>query len=838
MDSNHLIEVKAELQKHFEEFLIENNIPINANFSCITNTHTDKKPSMRYWKEKNILHCFSCGVVYDIFSLNSHINNAPKTGSGFIYENVKPLTTRYNIPFEVNKLTKRDLRFFNIKNAYKIAANLLVSEQYFLNKNTKARGWNENVCKSLQVGSIKDYRAFIERLVAESSMSETELSNIELDARYFGPDIITYTISNEYGEPIAFQARYINPGDAQKCRNTPKTFSYKSDLGNTIIEDNPLLPNGMPFFGIFDAIKNKSTRLDVFEGPGSTVTARCHNLTNTISLLRAKFTIETLEKLKSFGFTHVNLVLDNDNAGDKSVEKVIDNITPPSNLKLTITKLEFKEEDIKKGNKDPEDFIRCYTVSAYENLKPLDYFDFKLEKIKEALKEIDEYEHVIDPYLTEIAKVQNYIIQGKLIRTLANIISATKNLDKDDIHSSITKEVDRRMNNTEESTKSRVVKAIESTKSIPELIMLMESQVKQLTISEEAFSNKANLTKSSTTKLLDLIDNINNNQDSIGWITGMPNIDKLLVRIPKSDSNMIFYGDPHHGKSAVVLATALNMALTEANKNLSVLYWPLDDSFTLTALRMLSNLSGLRKEVIMGLSNGISDEEAKLLKDSKEKLHYLMQTNRLVIKDLSDVNNTYQVNKWILKTQEQYGNDVILVVDALNDMPIDVQGDYEKTNKIIEWMQNVTTQIGACVIGTAHTNKRTKQGGDKGSGEPHQSNIKGNNKIEFSAKIIASVYNELHDVGPDVTATGWYKNTRLMPALKVNFKKVKSFIGNKGVCWFKMDSDSIKIQATQESDIILKDQDPGMMIERDLNINDIDLSISKEEKIEELEEVL
>jgi hypothetical protein len=250
---------------------------------------------------------------------------------------------------------------------------------------------------------------------------------------------------------------------------------------------------------------------------------------------------------------------------------------------------------------------------------------------------------------------------------------------------------------------------------------------------------------------------------------------------------------------------AVNMAkLENENKNLSICYWPIDDSYEVTVLRMLTTLTGIPKKVVAGIDPFRDQSQRRLLEEGKDLLHHLMSTGRIIVKDLSDIDTTRLANRWVQETQQQFSNDVILVVDALNDVP-EKGEEYEKTNRLIEWMQNMTSNIGSCMMCTAHTNKRQKIG-DKGSGEPHQSNIKGNNKIEFAAKILGAVYNEYQDRGADVTEHGWEKRGRIMPAVKLNLVKVKSFLGEKGTCWYKMDEDSITLKPTTEAEITLADR--------------------------------
>lgn len=65
MDKLLMDKIKSSLPR----YMVDNGIPINGFFRCLNPCHEDKHPSMRYNSKNNTVHCFSCGVTYDIFGL-------------------------------------------------------------------------------------------------------------------------------------------------------------------------------------------------------------------------------------------------------------------------------------------------------------------------------------------------------------------------------------------------------------------------------------------------------------------------------------------------------------------------------------------------------------------------------------------------------------------------------------------------------------------------------------------------------------------------------------------------------------------------------------------------
>lgn len=116
---NELIE---KLKKYTLQYAMENGIVLEHNnfVRCLSPDHEDKNPSMRFWEENNIFHCFSCGANYDIFSLANLLEGKPINGPEFITENVFYLAQRYGEAYEHLKkeLTAEEIQkyiYFYIK---------------------------------------------------------------------------------------------------------------------------------------------------------------------------------------------------------------------------------------------------------------------------------------------------------------------------------------------------------------------------------------------------------------------------------------------------------------------------------------------------------------------------------------------------------------------------------------------------------------------------------------------------------------------------------------------------------------------------------------------------
>ena len=70
MEDNEILELKNNLQDYLER----NGIQTDRFFRCINPNHLDRNPSMKYF-EDNKVHCFGCGITYDLFGAIAAIEN-------------------------------------------------------------------------------------------------------------------------------------------------------------------------------------------------------------------------------------------------------------------------------------------------------------------------------------------------------------------------------------------------------------------------------------------------------------------------------------------------------------------------------------------------------------------------------------------------------------------------------------------------------------------------------------------------------------------------------------------------------------------------------------------
>lgn len=60
---------RSNLKHALPRWLTDHGIPLKMPFRCLNPAHIDAHPSMAYNPKKEYVHCFACGVTYDIFDL-------------------------------------------------------------------------------------------------------------------------------------------------------------------------------------------------------------------------------------------------------------------------------------------------------------------------------------------------------------------------------------------------------------------------------------------------------------------------------------------------------------------------------------------------------------------------------------------------------------------------------------------------------------------------------------------------------------------------------------------------------------------------------------------------
>lgn len=782
--------LKTRIRPHLRTFLEEEGIEISDNgmMLCINPMHADSNASMKILSDLNSeqLYCYGCNIKGDIFSANHWINGAPVSGLEFIRDNVYKLAERFDIPYSEIELSPEQLQKLEEFSFVKTVSETLVQvddREECINwtcDHAKERGWNKSTCKKLRISTVLDYNKFVKSIQNLTGFTYDEVRSKGVTPDLFGPDCLTFTIFDEKGKPVGFSSRWL---DWEKTSKRPK---YKNSAHSLIYKKSKIL------YGAH-ALRKASSRLDIFEGNGSFVTAYQAGHNSCVSLCGSKLTEEQIMLIQKLGFTNVNLVLDTDDTGQSQMAKYINQLSGREGLKVSITRLKFKEGD--PGN-DPDDFIKHYGLKGFFKVRPVSAFEFFIEQEAEQARtgQIDAH-NFVNRMIRLIQNTDNRVERGQQLAKLAEVTGTNEQDIRD--------EMDRLNALAVSDVKKDLSKKVNAARSTDELLCAIDSFSVNIKESSGSREDRVKLSpQESVENFKNLLTILENKKAGIqGWTTGFKILDYKISGIPKplgtdEFGNIIpipgsiigIAGAPQHGKSTIMQNIALRVA--DQNDDVTVLYWALDDSRERTLERMLAMHSGVSWKAITRRVP-INDIERKQLGKSIDKIQTLMEESRLVLKDHSIGSTLPLLKRWVEITQAESNRPILLVIDSFHKISASSTEanltEPAKAKYFSQWLKSFVQTHNVTVMASLEMNKGQGEGR-----EPSLLNITETRKIEFDFDIIATVYNHYYDMDGNSDQILLNSDEGVMPLVKFNLRKSKD--GGTGPIYFALDGRTFQVK--------------------------------------------
>ncbi|MDO5708396.1 MAG: DNA primase [Andreesenia angusta] len=344
------------------------------NYKGLCPFHSEKTPSFVVSPEKNIFHCFGCGVGGDALSFLIKYNNMD------FKQAVEELADRTNI-----KLNKKEIRSNNKDNRRKDENRKLYrlnreSAIYFyknLKKDRKAsiylekRGIDNNTIKRFGIGyASESWNGLIDHLTSKNYsiedieklglLSRSRDGNYQFD-RFRGR--IIFPIWDIKDRIIGFGGRLIvEQGKMPKYLNSP---------------DSPVFIKGNNLYGLNKARDEIRKRREIIlvEGYMDVIALSIHGINNAVASLGTALTREQVNLIKRYT-DNIIISYDSDSAGKKAAIKA-SILIRESGLSPRIVRLD--------DGMDPDEFLTKYTTAKYKDrVKHSDHFmDFIISFYKE-----------------------------------------------------------------------------------------------------------------------------------------------------------------------------------------------------------------------------------------------------------------------------------------------------------------------------------------------------------------------------------------------------------------------------------------------------------------------
>lgn len=392
------------------------------NFFGLCPFHNEKSPSFSVSPDKQIFHCFGCGVGGNIFTFLTKIE-----GITFI-EAVQNLAKRANIQLPTIEGNLQDLEREKLKQkVYKI--NEFVAKYYHENlyKNTskiaqeyvKKRKLNNETLQSYQIGFSGTFNELYKELIKqgfeEKEILETGLVN-KIDNGTFIDryrNRLMFPICDIRGKVIAFGGRVLDDSKP-KYINSPENVVYSK---------------GKHLYGLNVAKKGDISRLLIVEGYMDVISLHQRGITNVVAALGTALT-QSQGWLLRKNSQQVILSFDSDGAGQTAIVRSLEIL---QNMGCDMRVLQMD------GAKDPDEYIIKYGSARFQNImdKALSLVEYKVKLLRNNLnlENINDKIKFLNEIAKIIAKIDNTMEKELYIEKIAN----TYNISKDAIYAEVNK---------------------------------------------------------------------------------------------------------------------------------------------------------------------------------------------------------------------------------------------------------------------------------------------------------------------------------------------------------------------------------------------------------------
>ena len=462
------------------------------NYFGLCPFHNEKSPSFSVSPDKQIFHCFGCGVGGNVFTFLMKIE-----GISFV-EAVQTLAERANIQLptlENNVDTAKEILKSKVLKVNEVAANfyhenLYHPESKIAQEYIKKRKLTNETLISFKIGYSGKFDELYHKLKKEGfeepEILESGLVNKNDRGQYIDRyrNRLMFPICDARGKVIAFGGRVLDDSKP-KYINSPENVAYSK---------------GRTLFGLNVAKKQGHLKqLLIVEGYMDVISLHQRGITNVVAPLGTALTQQQGWLLRK-NADQIILSFDSDEAGLNAKIRALD-ILQDMGCDIRVLQME--------GAKDPDEYIVKYGNARFKNLidKALSVIEFKVKVLKQNLnlENVNDKIKFLNEIAKLIAKIDNSIEREVYIEKIAKEYETSKE--------AIYAEVNKLTYNSSKSEKilekaKPVIKHNENKEQVSETIKRRENTILSLLLTGEL--NVYEIIEKNI-KVEDFKDNINKN---------------------------------------------------------------------------------------------------------------------------------------------------------------------------------------------------------------------------------------------------------------------------------------------------------------------------------------
>lgn len=391
------------------------------NFFGLCPFHNEKSPSFSVSPDKQIFHCFGCGVGGNVITFVSQIE-----GLNFV-ETVQMLAERANIQLPTlqnNGDTQREILKDKVYKVNEFTAeyyhqNLYKPQAKMAQEYVKKRQLTNETLKSFRIGFSGKFDELYQELkkqgFQEQEILESGLVNKNERGQYIDRyrNRLMFPICDARGRVIAFGGRVLDDSKP-KYINSPENVVYSK---------------GRHLFGLNVAKKGDTKKLLIVEGYMDVISLHQRGITNVVAPLGTALTEQQGWLLRK-NSEQIILSFDSDDAGIKAKLRAID-ILQNMGCDLRVIQLE--------GAKDPDEYILKYGNMRFQNVidKAFSVVEFKVKILKKEL-DLDNTNDKIK-FLNEIAKLISKVDNTMEREVYIEKIAKEYDISKETIYAEVNK---------------------------------------------------------------------------------------------------------------------------------------------------------------------------------------------------------------------------------------------------------------------------------------------------------------------------------------------------------------------------------------------------------------
>ena len=391
------------------------------NYFGLCPFHNEKSPSFSVSPDRQIFHCFGCGVGGNVYTFLMKIEGIT------FKEALEQLAERANIQLptlennadtakeelkaKVYKVNEFTAEFYH-QNLYKPTAKM--AQEY-----VKKRKMNKETLEAYRIGYSGKFDELYKALKAqgfgEKEILESGLVNKNDNGTYIDRyrNRLMFPICDVRGKVIAFGGRVLDDSKP-KYINSPENVVYSK---------------GRHLFGLNVAKKDSAKRLLIVEGYMDVISLHQRGITNVVGALGTALTEQQGWLLRK-STEQVILGFDADGAGQTAVARSMEIL---QNMGCDMRVLQIE------GAKDPDEFIVKYGEGRFRLAmdNAISLVEFKVKNLK---KDIN-LENAADKikFLNEIAKILSKVENTMEREIYIEKISKGYNISKEAIYAEVNK---------------------------------------------------------------------------------------------------------------------------------------------------------------------------------------------------------------------------------------------------------------------------------------------------------------------------------------------------------------------------------------------------------------